>query len=303
MSKQKYLLPILALVIANSLWGLNTIFMKISLETIPPVVSVGVRFFLASLVILPFAVKTWKPLKTKYLLLFMLASVLGITLSSLSLNIGLRQVPAFNAAIIWLTAPILLAVLSAATLKEKVSVRTFIGIMIAIAGAMIVISRPNGGAGGTNSLAANLLIVLSVFFDVIAILISKSLMKKVSSYQAGFLNLFPGAVPVLIYAIVRHGTWRLSSVSRSSAIAFSFSVVVIIIANVLFYYALRYRQAHTVGVYGYLDPLLTVIGAWFILSERPAPAFVVGAGLIIAGLCFTELKQAHRHLGHHPHHR
>jgi drug/metabolite transporter (DMT)-like permease len=292
--KQKILLPILALVIANSLWGFNTIFMKISLETIPPAVSVGGRFFLASLCILPFALKTWKPLKTKYLLLFMLASVISICLSSLVLNTGLKQVPAFNAAVIWLMSPIILLVLSASVLREKINVRTFIGIIIAIAGSMIIIGRPDGGAGGQNNLAGNLLILLAVFFDIIAILMAKPLLKKVSSYQASFLCLFPGSVVVLIYAISQSGSWHVSSVSRASAIAVTLSLIAVAVANLLFYYALSHREAHTVGVYSYLDTLVTIVAAWFILSERPATSFVIGAGLIIAGLYFTEMHKKHR---------
>lgn len=114
-------------------------------------------------------------------------------------------------------------------------------------------------------------------------------------------ELIPGCVIGVNICFAHHGAWQVSSVSRSSAIAFYTSVAAIIIANVLFYYALRNREAHTVGCYSYLDPLLTVLGAWFILAERPAPAFVVGAALIVVGLYFTEMHKKHRrHLGLRP---
>lgn len=89
MLKQKLLLPVAALLIANILWGINSTLIKLGLETIPVPMFISIKFLTASLILLPFAVKTWKPLTKKNFLLLMLSSVLYITVSALALNIGL----------------------------------------------------------------------------------------------------------------------------------------------------------------------------------------------------------------------
>lgn len=294
MRKQKLLIPILALIIANVLWGFNTVFLKISLETIPPALNVGLRMVIASLCLLPLAIKTWKPLKKADLLRFILASTFAVSLSGLCMNIALSKTSAFNSAAIWLLAPVFLLVLSASVLKEKISSRTFAGILIAILGSIIIIGKPVGALNPSNAAFGNILIVLAVFFDCIGIMLAKPLMKKVSSYQATFLCLFPGAVPVLIYAVTKNQLSSISQVSKASSIAFVLSTIAIVTANLLFYYALRRKQAHSTGIYSYLDPAVTVIAAWFILGERPNTGFVIGASLVLLGIYLAELHKKHR---------
>lgn len=300
MRKQKLLLPILALIVANMLWGLNTIFIKIGLETIPPSLFVASRFAIAGLCVLPFALKNWKPLSKRETLHFIIASVVTITLSSFTLNLGLSMAPALNAAIIWLLGPILLLVLSASFLQEKISLRAFIGILVAILGSFIIISGASqGSAGTTGTLAGNLLLVLSVLFQAIAVIISKPLMKKANTYQATFLFLFPGSIPLAIYAASTLHTSNLTKISHTSALAFIACTAIIIVANVLFYYGLNRKSAHTTGIYSYLDPAVTVVAAWFILSERPSTGFVMGAILILAGIYLSELHtKKKQHLLH-----
>lgn len=299
--KQKLLIPIIALVIANILWGLNTIFLKLSLETIPPALNVSTRMILASLILLPFAMKSWKKLKKTDLLRFILASIFAVTLSGLAMNIALGTASAFSSAAIWLLSPVFLLVLSASVLKEKINPRTFLGIAVALLGSFVIIGRPVGGLSSDAVMLGSLLIVLAVIFDCIGILLAKPLMKKVGPYQATFLCLFPGAVPVLIYALANLQNWTVTDVSQSSAVAFALSTAAIVIANLLFYYALKHKQAHKTGIYGYLDPAFTVIAAWFILSERPNLGFIIGTTLIIVGIYLAELHKKHRrhHLTKH----
>lgn len=303
--KQKLLLPILALTIANIFWGLNTIFLKISLETIPPALNLSARMILASLILLPFAMRSWKRLKRADLLRFTLASIFAVSLSGLAMNIGLATTSAFSSAAIWLLSPIFLLVLSASVLKEKINPRTFLGISFAILGSVIIIGRPVGeGASSPNMVLGTLLIVLAVLFDCIGILLAKPLMKKVNPYQATFLCLFPGALPVFVYAIFKLQDWTVSDTSRASMIAFGLSTTAVVIANLLFYYALSHKQAHKTGIYGYLDPAFTVIAAWLILSERPTTGYVIGALLILFGIYQAELHKKHRRhhfIKHHLH--
>lgn len=287
MKNKKILLPILALVVANTLWGVNTVLIKMGVDSIPAPIFTTIRFLVASLILLPFALYTWKRLRPKDLMLLTLSSVFYISLSSLGLNIGLSMTTASNAAIIWLLSPLLLLVLSIIYLSEKLKFRTFIGILVALAGSLVIIGRP-WESGDPHELAGNLLIVVSVFCAVIATLLAKPLAKKTSAYQMTFMSLFPGTVPVAIYSIFTLSDWDVSAVTTASSWALALSTVVVVISNYLFFYALRYKKAQDTGVYQYLDPLTTIIVAWFLLTERPSSTFALGAGLVLAGVYITE---------------
>lgn len=285
--KQKYLLPILALIGANATWGVYTVFIKMGVESIPPPIFISIRFLLVSLILLPFALRSWKPLSKKDFRLFILASVFNVTLSALTLSIGLSYTTAFNAAVINLMCPLILFVLSAQVLKERMRLTTLIGIFIALAGSIIIIGRPE--AGNMGHLVGNLFVLVSVFFYACAVIISKPLMKKVSGSQAVFLSLFPGVIPVAIYSLTKLPTWDVSAVTSTSWYGLIGSIIGLLIANVLFYYALRYKRVQETGMYGYIDSTTSIIAAWFILGERASPGFILGAVLVFVGIYLAEV--------------
>lgn len=297
MAKQKHLLPILALVAASSLWGMNSVLIKMGVESIPVPIFISIRFLTASLLLLPFALRTWKPLKRRDFWLFILSSVFAISLSALAMNIGLSKTTAFDAAVISLMSPLVLFILSAQFLKEKMQPKTFLGILIALAGSVIIIGRPE--SSGIDNLVGNLFIVISVFCSAINVIICKPLMKKASDYQVTFMSLFPGIIPVAIYALTQLHTWDISATTARSVQGLIYSTVAIVIANFLFYYGLRYKKAQKVGAYYYIQPMVTIIAAWLVLAERPSPGFILGTVSVFAGIYLTEARRSKRRLVHH----
>jgi drug/metabolite transporter (DMT)-like permease len=290
MSKQKFTLPILALIVANILWGANTTFIKMAVISIPPEILLPLRFLFASLVLLPFAIRSWKPISLKDNLLLILASIFDISLSGLALNIGLSKTSAINAAVITLLEPLLLFILSVEFLKERMSIKTLAGIVLALIGSLIIIGKV-WSVGSNNELTGNLLVLISVFCFVTSIIIAKPILKKISSYQATFMCIFPGIVPVALYSLTQLHTWHVTATTTKSWQGLILSALVILVANFLFYFALRYKQAKQAGIYLYLDPLATFIASWWLLSERPTAKFIAGATLVFAGIYIAEFSK------------
>lgn len=301
MAKQKYLLPILALTVANILWGMNAVLIKMGLESIPVPIFMSIRFLTASLVLLPFAIRTWKPLKRRDFLLLVLCSILYISFSALALNIGLSKTNSINAAIISMLGPLLLFILSAQFLKERLSLKTFIGIMVAFAGSLVIIGQPwETSLGG---LTGNLFILISVLCGVIGTILFKPLIKKTSTYQATFMSLFFGIWPITAYGLTQLRTWDIQTTTLRSLTGLIFSTIAIIAANFLFFYALNRKKVHSTGSYTYIQSTATIITAWLILAEQPSPKFVFGAALVFIGVYLTELHTARHPRYHLLHHR
>lgn len=288
-TKRRYLLPILALVLANSLWGLSPPLIKIGLESFIVPAFIAIRFSLAALLLLPLAVRVWKPLSGKQFKLLILAAVLDITLSVAALNYGLTKTSASNAGIIWLLMPIMLFLLSLVILRERLQLSALIGIAIALAGSLVIIGKP-WDSDASSSLVGNLLIVAAVFLNALAIVIIKPLTKALHHYQITFLYYLIGVIPILIYALTKLSDWNLGAVSTRSWIALGVSILTAVVANAVFYYALRLKTVQNVSIYQYLDPLVTVIGAYILLSERPTSPFFIGAALVIVGVCIVESR-------------
>jgi drug/metabolite transporter (DMT)-like permease len=189
--------------------------------------------------------------------------------------------------------PLLLFILSATILKEGLSLKTFIGIVIALIGSIIIIGNP---FQGSVSITGDLLIVLSVFCTVIGILIYKPLTMTINPFQMTFMGMLIGVVPIALYSITKLHSWNVQGTSYTSIQGLIWSTLSIIIASFLFYYALRYKKAESVGVYQYLEPLSTIIAAWFLLGERITNKFAIGAVLVFVGVYVVEfLKPNPKH--------
>ena len=297
MSKPKSFLPVLALIVTSVLWGINAPIIKLGLESIPVPIFISIKFLIISLFLLPFAIKTWKPLKSKELGVLILGSLIWFTANNLALNFGLHDAPSINSGIINLFGPLLLFMLSAEFLKERISLRSFIGVLVAFAGGMVIIGKPwEAAVSGQTVLLGNILLLVSVLCSVIGILIIKPVLKKTSTYQATFIYLFAGVAPIACYALTQLRGWSVHDITHGGYVALAYSLLALPPANLLFMYGLKYKQAHSVGVYDYLQAVSVIIAAWFILGEHPSPTFSIGAVLVFLGVYLAEAKQRRKML-------
>lgn len=292
MTKNKKLTSaFLALSLAQILWGVNVPVIKLGLRTIPVPVFLAVTILAAGLLTAALTYKHWKPLKPRDHFLIIITSVLAISFGNTVLLLGFERIPSINASLISLLEPFLLFILSVEFLKERLSLRTFLGIMIAFAGAAIVIGRPWDVSASNQMVTGSLLVVLAVFCDVIATLIFKPMLRRVHPYQLTALHLLWGIIPIAIYALPHLSALSPGRAGKDGYLAMFFNVVLITIANVLFYIGLRRKKAQEVGIFTYLHPVATAIAAWFILSEVPSGKVVVGAAFIFLGIYYAEIRK------------
>jgi drug/metabolite transporter (DMT)-like permease len=280
----------LALVFAQILWGINTPIIKLGLKTVPLGLYLSATILGAAFLIAPMAIRTWKPLRRKDFALLIIGSVIAITIGNVALLLGLQRVPSVNAPLIGLLGPLLLFVLSVEFLKEHMSLRTFLGILIALVGGAIVLGKPWDVASTNQAMTGNLFIVLSVLCDVVGTLVCKPVLKRAGTYQVTFIHLFAGILPVAIFSIGSLGSVSAESIGRNGFLAIVFNILAITGANCLFMYGLKRRKAQDVGIFSYIHPIVTFIAAWFILGEKPETRVYIGAILIFIGIYFTEIK-------------
>lgn len=289
--KNKYLLPIFALISAQILWGINMPAIKLGTETVPMAVYHSVTILGAALLILPMAIKYWKPLPLKYYLLLFFGSIIAISVGNIFLIMGLQKTPSVNAPLIGLLQPILLVLLSVRVLKEKFNLKTFGGILIAFTGAVIILGEPWGWSGsGKDLLIGNLFLIMSVFCGAVSVLICKPVLKLANEYQVAFIDLFVGILPVAIFTIYSLPNIDLSNVNASGFQAMTYSIFAIAGANYLYMYGLKRKQVQKVEMFSYMRPVITAFSAWLILSEIPNPNIATGGALICLGIFISESK-------------
>ena len=124
------------------LWATSWVFVKIGLKDIPPVTFAGLRYFLAFLcllIILRFNKQTRDIrhlTRSAWLRLFILGT-LFYAITQGAIFLALAYLPAVTVNLLWSFSSVIVAVLGAAWLAERPSAGQWMGMTLAIAGAMI----------------------------------------------------------------------------------------------------------------------------------------------------------------------
>src|SRR3990167_8951115 len=109
---------VIALIIANIIWGAAPPIFKWALQDIGPYSLAFIRFFLATIIIIPFSYKHLRVKKEDIAEVFLIG-FLGVTLNIAFFFLGLKYAPSINASIIGSAGPIFLILFAFLFLREK----------------------------------------------------------------------------------------------------------------------------------------------------------------------------------------
>ncbi|MDR1005242.1 MAG: DMT family transporter [Bacteroidales bacterium] len=169
----------LSIFAVNLIFGFNTPITKSVLSElhIQPLALTFLRFAgaAAAFWIASCFIKTAKATK-KDIGLFFIASILGIVLNQMLFVVGLASTSPVDASIIVTIVPILTMIIAAFYLKEPVTTKKVAGVLIGLAGALLLILTSNHSGAQSGSLKGDLLCIgsclayatyLTVFRDLI----------------------------------------------------------------------------------------------------------------------------------------
>ena len=273
------------------IWAFNFSVIKIALRQFTPGSFNGPRLALASLLLLLFLrVKegTIAPPRGDLFKLIVLGVVGNTFYQFLFLN-GIHRTTASSTSLILTMTPILIAVLSAIFLRERIHWIGWLGILTSFFGLYFVIFG-NGAAVsvGKEGLKGNLMIFVGNLFWAVYTVFSKPLLERMSALRLATLTLSFGALfylPLTAREIVRFD-WGALSVRSWAGLIFS-TVFAIALSYVTWYSSVKRVGNTKTGIYSNITPIFTVVFAQLLLGEHIGLTKVIGALVIILGFYLT----------------
>src|SRR6266568_9522274 len=147
----------IALILTAIIWGSALVVTKSLLQEIGPFTAAVLRFFIAWVILAPFAFRQGYRLSLAVRPTFLLFGLTGIALYIAMTNVGLVYTAASSAALVQAAIPAVTTLLSVLLLKEHVSRRQLLGIGLSIAGLLLVTGL-NMNQTGSAPLVGNLFI-------------------------------------------------------------------------------------------------------------------------------------------------
>jgi drug/metabolite transporter (DMT)-like permease len=221
------------------------------------------------------------------------AALFGVALNMLTFFKGLSYTSPIMGAVLMVTTPMIVLILSAIIMKERMKKRKMFGIILGLAGTVTLILYGKSVVNAPNATLGNLLVFINAISYGFYLILVKKLMDKYNAftfvkwiYTFGFLMVLPfgwnefhaidwANLPTAIF-------WKIGFVVV-------FSTFLTYLLNLI---SMRELKPTTVAVFIYLQPLFATIFAVGLGKDELSLVKLLSAVLIFAGVYLVTQKKS-----------
>ena len=258
----------LFVIVAASLWGVDSIVLRPHLYTLPVPLVVFLESLIVAILLIPILFKRFsdlKNLKTKDLLAFMGVALFGGAIGTMAITKALFYVDYVNLSVVVLIQklqPVFALILASILLKEKLPKRFFIWAGLAIAGAFLMtfgLNIPDLDTGD-KTFIASLFALLAAFSFGFSTVLSKRALKNVTYELGTYLRFI--MTTVLMFIIVT-ATGDIPSISEVTDTQWIIFLIIAFtsggLAIFLYYYGLKRISASVATIAELSFPLTAIL--------------------------------------------
>jgi drug/metabolite transporter (DMT)-like permease len=279
------------------IWGSTFVFTKLLLLAGLSAAQIfTLRFIIAYVLLLAYSIRNFRAFADSWRdeLLLMALGVTGGSVYFLAENEALNYTTATNTSLIVCSCPLVASVLIGLFYKaERMSRLQTLGALMAVAGVCVVVLNGHfvlhlSPIGDTLALAANLCWAL---YSVLMIPAGRK-------YDSVFITrkvFFYGLLTIIPYYIWRPEELDFSKITFTSSVLFNLLFLGCVASMACFLawtWVIKRLGAMVTTNYVYLNPVATIVFAWWILSEQITPFFLLGTVLILLGMYLADKKKA-----------
>src|SRR6266498_320191 len=270
-------------------WGASFIATKIALREISPITVVWLRFSMG-VIILGLAVALRNQLsllRRSEWAYFALLGFLGVALHQWLQSNGLQTSEAGTTAWIVSMTPVFMAVLGWIVLKEKLGWIKITGILLAFIGVLIVVSKGDIRSisiGKFGTPGDKLILISALNWAVFSALSRRGLKTHPATLMMFYVMSF-GWLFISILFFARQNISEIGKLTINGWFGITFlGVFCSGLAYIAWYDALQALTTAQTGVFLYIEPLVAVVVAFFVLGEAITVPSLLGGGVIILGV-------------------
>jgi len=282
--------------LAAFIWSGNFIVARDMKDSIPPVSLAFFRWFSASLIIAPFALKQfkkeWQAVKENRVYIFFI-SLIGISVFNTLLYVAGHYTTAINLGLISTTSsPVMAIIMARIFLKEYIGWKKMTGLLLCIIGVLVIMSK-----GDLQKLfnlhfeKGDIWALTAAFCFAVYSVMAKKKPAAISPTNFLFIIFSLGTIlllPLFIRETLSDAaiTWNFRTIASVIFLGLGASVISYLFWNLAI---LKIGAARTV-LFGNLIPVFTAIIAVLYLGETFTVYHVISMTLVFAGLLLANLR-------------
>jgi drug/metabolite transporter (DMT)-like permease len=190
---------------------------------------------------------------------------------------GLAHTTPSHAALLYALTPIFVFLLARWRLAEPATWAKLVGIVLAFAGVVVVLTvRPGGAPGITEGSLGG-----------------KGYAERYGALVSTGVAVIFGTIVYLPVGLLLSSTASFRRLSPAGWTSLAYLVVITsVISYLLYYWALRRAEASRVAIWSNLQPVLTAPLAWALLGDPLGAGLLAGGALVLSGVLLTQQGEA-----------
>jgi drug/metabolite transporter (DMT)-like permease len=295
---RKILLLIAAFTAVYILWGSTYLAIKYAIETLPPLLMTGTRFWVAGTTLFlvgrysdGYRTPNFKEWRASFIVgtLLFLGGTGGVVLAEHHISSSL-------AALLVATEPAWIVILGWFWLKgSRPNLRVVLGLMIGFIGVYLLIGV-NGAPGvGSGQLLGAVLVIAAAFSWALGSIYGVVAPVPKSPILASGMQMITGGSMLLIAGTLR-GEWtnfQITAVSLTSWFALLYLLVFgSLIGFTAYSWLMKNAPPARVATYAYVNPVVAVILGWALAGESLTSHMLIGATVIVGSVILITSKKS-----------
>jgi drug/metabolite transporter (DMT)-like permease len=288
----------LALATIYVVWGSTYLAIRVMVETMPPLLSAGVRFAVAGAIF-------WLALRAirgRERIRITGRQAVGAAIAGTLLCFGgnglvtvaEQEVPSGLAALIIGSVPLWVVVLRSAH-GERVARGTLAGVLVGFAGLALLVLP--GDRPGDAPLWGVLMIVAAAIAWASGSFYSKKLPLPEDSLVSTAWQMLLGGAGMIVVGLIagEAGDVDPNRFSTDSVLAFLYLIFIgSLVAFTAYVWLLRNVPISTVATYAYVNPVIAIVLGWSILSEQITATMIAGTAAIVLSVAAVVRREGDR---------
>jgi drug/metabolite transporter (DMT)-like permease len=208
------------------------------------------------------------------------------SIDALAFIVALQWIPAATAVLVFYVYPVVVVLLAAVFLGERLTVRKLAATLAALTGCALTVGA---GLSGGHPLGFALVLLAMLALSTY-ILVSRPLMRSLPAHGSAVVTLGSTALVLAVIAVA-FDDLALGGGTRGLLLVVALALISTALPITLFLVGIRHVGAGRAAVLSTIEPVVTVILAALLLDERIGLVQYVGGGLILTGILWLRAER------------
>ncbi len=274
------------------LWGSTWMAIKLSLNSLTPLISLGARFAVASIFIfLLMKIKGLKlQLDKKSVKLYVILTLFSFAIPFAMVYWAEQHVDSGISSVLFGMFPFFVIIFSKLLMPEEyVGKEQILGVVFGFSGLVIIFSDNISGGFSNSLIGMGAIVVSSIIQGAVAVIVKRD-GKHLHPLSMNLVPVFFASIFLLFLGVLFENTSRLKFDSYAIFPVLYLGFFGTVMTFTIYYWLMQKINVVILSLITFITPVVALLLGWIILDETLSFMDIAGTALVLAGIMFANTR-------------